>query len=73
MAQILAQIIDGDPVPTFVLDANHQITHWNRACELVTGQKSSDMVGTKDQWKAFYPESRPVMADLIVNSSLDEG
>lgn len=73
MAQILAQIIDGDPVPTFVLDANHQITHWNRACELVTGAKSSDMVGTKDQWKAFYPESRPVMADLIVNSSLDEG
>lgn len=73
MTQLMAQIIDGDPVPTFVLDANHCITHWNRACEYITGYKSSDMVGTKDQWKAFYPENRPVMADLIVNTSLDDG
>ena len=72
MAQLLSQIIDGDPVPTFVIDAKHQITHWNKACAVISGLSAADMVGTTDQWKAFYPKSRPVMADLIVNGSLDE-
>ncbi|MGE5471279.1 MAG: ATP-binding protein [Bacteroidota bacterium] len=72
MTQLLAQIIDGDPVPTFVLDARHQITHWNRACAVISGLPASEMVGTMNQWKAFYPESRPVMADLIVDGSIDD-
>ncbi|MGB4063925.1 MAG: bacteriohemerythrin [Azonexus sp.] len=72
MQQLLAQIIDGDPVPTFVIDANHQITHWNQACAMISGLSAGKMVGTTEQWKAFYPESRPVMADLIVDGSLEE-
>lgn len=72
MEQLLAQIIDGDPVPTFVIDANHRITHWNRACAAISGLAASEMVGTSDQWRAFYPEQRPVMADLIVNGSVEE-
>jgi|GEM_PF-174140 len=72
MAQLLSQIIDGDPVPTFVIDANHRVTHWNKACAVISGLSASDMVGTLDHWKAFYPECRPVMADLIVNGSLEE-
>jgi hemerythrin-like metal-binding protein/PAS domain S-box-containing protein len=72
MQQLLAQIIDGDPVPTFVIDARHQITHWNQACAVISGLPAADMVGTSGQWKAFYPESRPVMADLIVDGSLGE-
>ncbi|MBU1363816.1 MAG: PAS domain-containing protein [Gammaproteobacteria bacterium] len=72
MQQLLAQIIDGDPVPTFVIDANHQITHWNQACAMISGLPAADMVGTNEQWKAFYPASRPVMADLIVDGSLEE-
>jgi hemerythrin-like metal-binding protein/PAS domain S-box-containing protein len=72
MQQLLAQIIDGDPVPTFVIDAQHQITHWNQACAMISGLPAADMVGTKEQWRAFYPESRPVMADLIVDGSLED-
>ena len=30
----LSQIIDGSPVPTFVIDEDHSVTHWNRACAL---------------------------------------
>ncbi len=63
----LAQIIDGTPVSTFVIDAEHRVTHWNRACERVFKIAAADMVGTKDSWKAFYPKPRPVLADLIVN------
>jgi signal transduction histidine kinase len=72
MEQLLSQIIDGDPVPTFVIDANHRITHWNKACVAITGVPAGDMVGTTDHWKPFYPESRPVMADLIVDGSLED-
>jgi diguanylate cyclase (GGDEF)-like protein/PAS domain S-box-containing protein len=63
----LAQIIDSTPVSTFVIDAEHRVTHWNRACERVFKIAAADMVGTKDSWKAFYPKPRPVLADLIVN------
>lgn len=72
MEQLLAQIIDGDPVPTFVIDAEHRITHWNRACAVISGLDASEMIGTCDQWRAFYPEKRPVMADLIVDGCMED-
>jgi hemerythrin-like metal-binding protein/PAS domain S-box-containing protein len=72
MEAYLAQIIDSDPVPTFVIDAEHRITHWNRACAEISGHPAREMVGTNLQWKSFYPSARPVMADLIVNGSLEE-
>ncbi len=71
MEQLLSQIIDGDPVPTFVIDADHRVTHWNKACAVVSGIPSNEMVGTQEHWRAFYTKSRPVMADLIVNGSLE--
>lgn len=72
MELFLAQIIDGDPVPTFVIDAKHRVTHWNRACAAISGQASGDVVGTDLQWRPFYASPRPTLADLIVNGSLDE-
>ncbi len=53
--------------PTFAIDKNHVVTHWNRACEELTGIVAKDMIGTKDQWKPFYPKNRPTMADLIID------
>lgn len=72
MRHYLAQIIDGDPVPTLVIDANHQITHWNKACAAISGLPAEQMVGTRNQWQAFYPKERPIMADLIVDGSSDD-
>lgn len=72
MELFLAQIIDGDPVPTFVIDANHRVTHWNRACAAISGEASSDVIGTDFHWRPFYTSQRPTLADLIVNGSLDD-
>lgn len=69
MYQVLAQIVDGDPVPTLVIDADHKITHWNKACAAITGVPASAVVGTNRQWAPFYPSERPIMADLIINSA----
>ncbi|WP_109118415.1 EAL domain-containing protein [Azospirillum sp. TSO22-1] len=69
--QRLGEIVEGSPVPTFVIDAEHRVTHWNRACEAVIGAPAAALVGTQVQWQAFYTEERPVMADLIVDGALE--
>ena len=69
-AERLAQIVNGISVATFVIDRHHTVTHWNRACEVVTGTAASTVVGTNQQWRAFYPSERPVMADLILDRAI---
>jgi len=68
----LSQVVDGSSVPTFVLSNEHRVTHWNRACEVVTGVAARDMIGTQDQWRPFYPAERPVMADLILGGAIED-
>ena len=73
MQQALGQIIDGNPVPTFVINIRHEVTHWNKACAEITGVPATEMVGTNQQWRAFYPAERPVMADLVANGAIEAG
>ena len=65
----LSQIIQTSSIPTFVIDHRHAITHWNRACEILTGIPEKKMLGTRKQWMAFYSRKRPVMADLLVDNA----
>lgn len=67
----LSNILDGLTVPTFVIDKNHITTHWNFACEKITGVSAQEVIGTRQQWRAFYPTERPVMADLIVDEVME--
>ena len=67
MTKMLSQIIDGAPVPSLVIDKYHRVTHWNTACERMTGIKRNEVLGTRDGWKAFYREQRPLLADMIVD------
>ncbi|MBA7618312.1 hypothetical protein ES703_25633 [subsurface metagenome] len=71
--EMLAKIVDGSSISSFVINRNHKVTHWNTAIEALTGIKKEEIVGTDEQWRAFWPEKRPVMADLIVDgASADE-
>jgi len=65
-------IIQRSPVPTFVIDSRHCVTHWNKACENLTGISANEIIGTRDQWMAFYSAKRPSMADLIVENASGE-
>jgi len=67
----LAQFLDSSPVPTFVIDFNHVITHWNKACEFVLGCSAASMISTRNQWKPFYRDNRPVLADLVLSGHDD--
>ena len=68
----LTHIIDMAPIPLFVLDRDHRISHFNQALERLTGLSAQTMTGTDNQWQAFYNEKRPVMADLILDHSSTE-
>ncbi len=68
----LSQIIQGSMIPTFIINNEHIITHWNTACEDLTGQKAYELVGTDRQWVPFRSAKRPTMADVIVGGMSEE-
>ncbi len=68
----LSQIVNGSSTPIFVIDKTHTVTHWNKACENLTGVSAKEMVGTRRQWSPFYSHERPVLADIIVDGSTEE-
>jgi PAS domain S-box-containing protein len=67
--EMLSKIIEGSPIPSFVINKQHKVTHWNTAIGSLTGASGQEIVGTDEQWRAFYTEKRPVMADLIVDGA----
>jgi len=68
----LEQIIQGSTIPTFVIDKNHLITHWNKAMERLTGVAAAEAVGTTRQWSPFWESARPTMADVILDQIGEE-
>ena len=70
--QLLGNIIHKAPIPIFVLDRHHKISHFNQALEELSGFSAREMIGTNFQWRAFYGKKRPVMADLIVDGAPDD-
>ena len=67
----MAQIVEGSTIPTFVIDRDHTVTHWNHAMEQLTGYSAREIVGTTKQWIPFYEKERSSMADVIVDQ-IDE-
>ena len=70
--QRLYQILEGSPIAAFVIDRDHQVIFWNRALEELSRIRADDVVGTDQQWRAFYGSKRPCMADLIIDEKLAE-
>ncbi|MBN2284492.1 MAG: diguanylate cyclase [Deltaproteobacteria bacterium] len=70
--QKLNAILEGSPIPAFVIGTDHRIIYWNRALEELSGIKARDMIGTNRQWMAFYDKNRPCMADLLIDGHEEE-
>ena len=62
----LSELLDGHPVATFVINHEHVITHWNKACEHLLGRSAHEMIGTSRHGIAFYAGDRPMLSDMIV-------
>ncbi len=66
--QKLTQIIYGSSIATIVIDKEHRITHWNKACEELTSITAKKMLGTQKSWEAFYLKERFILADMILEN-----
>ena len=64
-------IIEGSPIPSFVINNEHKVILWNRACTELTGYSAEDMLGTDNHYKPFYSVQRPVIADLIIKRDIE--
>lgn len=64
---LMEDIIEWLPDPTFVIDAQRRVIAWNHACEKMTGFAKADMLGKGDYAYAvpFYGEPRPILIDLV--------
>lgn len=59
-------------VPTFVLEPAGTVLIWNRACERLTGVAASEVLGSREHWKAFYEAPRPCLADIVLQGTSAE-
>lgn len=65
-----SSFFEGSPIATFVIDANHVVMHYNKACAQLLGVPASEVVGKRGLGQIFYGVERPVMADLIVDGAM---
>ena len=70
--QVLQSIVQGSPIPTFVIDNEHRVTSWNRALVEYLGISADSVLGKPLAGQAFYKTDRPSLADLIVDQAFDD-
>ncbi|MBW2637712.1 MAG: PAS domain-containing protein, partial [Deltaproteobacteria bacterium] len=63
-------ITEGSPIPTFVINSDHKIILWNRACAELTGYEAEEMIGTDRHYHPFYNQKRPMIADFIIDQDI---
>jgi len=64
-------VVGSSSVATFVISADHTVLAWNRACEILTGVKAQEIVGSKSAWRGFYESERPCLVDVLVDEAED--
>jgi len=70
--QLLYSILEGSPIPAFVIGKDHRIIYWNKALQELTGIPAKEVIGTAQQWRAFYSEERPSLADVLVDQTIQD-
>ncbi len=69
---VLARVLGRFPLPVFAVNKKHHVIQWNKALEVLSGISKEEVMGTNNQWKAFYGKERPVLADLIADEASEE-
>lgn len=69
--ELAENLLEHSAAPIFVIDAEHRVVIWNRACEQLTGLAAAEVKGTAGHWRAFYDQPRYCLADFVVNGELE--
>lgn len=65
-------LLQNTATPIFVIDSQHRVLVWNKACEQLTGVKVQEVVGTDRHWSGFYAQKRPCLIDVLLDESSPE-
>lgn len=65
-------MLEHSAVATYVINPEHKIVLWNKACEELTGVSASEVIGTDNHWKPFYDGKRQTLADVIVDGNFED-
>jgi diguanylate cyclase (GGDEF)-like protein len=68
---LLAQILHNTTIATVVIDSAHQITHWNRACETLTGLQAENVIFTRPPWNPPSAAATPFLSDLMLDGKIE--
>ncbi|HJX34393.1 MAG TPA: PAS domain-containing protein, partial [Desulfatiglandales bacterium] len=60
------EIFDRYPLPTFVLDKNHRVIQWNKACEELSGIPAEEILGKK-VWDGFHVSDKGSLGDIVID------
>ncbi len=58
-------VLEGFPIPTFILNRNHRVTQWNNACRQLTGVRPGEILGRR-VWEGFQIYEGGSIADIIL-------
>jgi PAS domain S-box-containing protein len=67
LRRYMEDILERLPVPTFVLDHNHRVVQWNRACHEMTGIGREEILG-KRVWEGFALDEKGSLADKLLDN-----
>jgi signal transduction histidine kinase len=64
----LSSMMDGTPIPIFLIDIDHRVVIWNRACEILTGVQKEAVLNQPVDSRIFYSgQYRPLLVDLVLD------
>lgn len=66
---LMEALLQNTATPIFVVNPQHRVLVWNKACEELTGVKATEVVGTNQHWRGFYDQERPCLVDLVLDES----
>ena len=58
-------ILERSPVPTFIINQDHRVIQWNRACQEMTGIGAEEILG-KEVWEGFSIDDQRSLADILL-------
>lgn len=65
------QVIQGLSVPAFLVDVDHKVKSWNKACEELTGLTEEEVLDSSDHWRGFYSHKKETLADVVLKGACE--
>jgi signal transduction histidine kinase/CheY-like chemotaxis protein len=66
--QKLRQILNDNPVATYMIDRDHKVSYWNKAVENLTGVHEELIVGTDRHRQIFPSKEDRTLADMVLDN-----